>query len=75
MSDIIIQQYNNKKASEVYENYIFIYQFQTLPMDTVFVTIDNVEVKTETKTSGFKKLLTKIVSCNQNILLPKKNCP
>jgi hypothetical protein len=74
MPNITIDQFNNKKASEVYENYIFIYQFQVLPLDTVEVTIDGEEINTPSNKKPFNKLLNLILNCDQNILLTKKNC-
>lgn len=73
MSYITIEQYKNKIASEIYENYIFIYYSKSLPLDTVEL-ISDVLQNDVVKIVPFKKILTKIFSCQENIIV-KKNCP
>ena len=74
MSYITIEQYKNKIASEIYENYIFIYYSKSLPLDTVEL-ISDVLQNDVVKIVPFKKILTKIIENEKIIITVKKNCP
>lgn len=72
MSKIIIEQFRDKVASEIYENYIVIYEQHKLPKDFV-ERDDNPTGSVNNPTIAYKKIFT-VLNCNENLRINKKNC-
>lgn len=72
MSKIIIEQFKDRVASEIYENYIVIYNQYKLPKDYV-ERDDNPTGSVNNPIITYKKIFS-LLNCNENIRNNKKNC-
>lgn len=72
MSKITIEQFKDRVASEIYENYIVIYDQHKLPKDSV-ERDDTPSGSVNNSTIPYKKIFT-VLNCNENLRINKKNC-